>query len=192
MSGNNYKKNGGYGGSKGFRGFGGVKADVYWKKGDLRRYNEVTGDGEVISFDLLDSDGGKIRDGEVFSFDLLDSDGGEIRVTRFNAQHSTKILMNATKVIFFNVKSKITWIESWVTEFQEAGEEILGTSEAKIKEETYGDEQRLKVIVVKLVMVAIERSPVNCASLSMLPWPKPTIWPSDASSEVLAKEKLYY
>ncbi|XP_044472800.1 trafficking protein particle complex II-specific subunit 130 homolog isoform X2 [Mangifera indica] len=39
----------------------------------------------------------------------------------------------------------------------------------------------------------IERSPVNSASLSMLPWPKPSVWPSvppDASSEVLAKEKL--
>ncbi|KAI3708451.1 hypothetical protein L2E82_37621 [Cichorium intybus] len=40
---------------------------------------------------------------------------------------------------------------------------------------------------------AIERSPVNSASLSMLPWPKPATWPSvpsDASSEVLAKEKM--
>ncbi|KAJ9551545.1 hypothetical protein OSB04_015590 [Centaurea solstitialis] len=40
---------------------------------------------------------------------------------------------------------------------------------------------------------AIERSPVNSASLSMLPWPKPAVWPSlpsDASSEVLAKEKM--
>nr|XP_043628055.1 trafficking protein particle complex II-specific subunit 130 homolog isoform X2 [Erigeron canadensis] len=40
---------------------------------------------------------------------------------------------------------------------------------------------------------AIERSPVNSALLSMLPWPKPAIWPSvpsDASSEVLAKEKM--
>nr|GEZ35520.1 trafficking protein particle complex II-specific subunit 130 homolog [Tanacetum cinerariifolium] len=40
---------------------------------------------------------------------------------------------------------------------------------------------------------AMERSPVNSASLSMLPWPKPAIWPSvpsDASSEVLAKEKM--
>ncbi|KAI3509871.1 hypothetical protein L1887_25395 [Cichorium endivia] len=39
----------------------------------------------------------------------------------------------------------------------------------------------------------IERSPVNSASLSMLPWPKPAIWPSvpsDASSEVLEKEKM--
>ncbi|KAL6544388.1 hypothetical protein OROMI_023250 [Orobanche minor] len=39
----------------------------------------------------------------------------------------------------------------------------------------------------------IERSPVNSASLSMLPWPKPAIWPSlpsNASSEVLAKEKM--
>ncbi|KAL5804432.1 hypothetical protein ACOSQ3_031232 [Xanthoceras sorbifolium] len=39
----------------------------------------------------------------------------------------------------------------------------------------------------------MERSPVNSASLSMLPWPKPSVWPSvppDASSEVLAKEKL--
>ncbi|KAK1583173.1 hypothetical protein Q3G72_021549 [Acer saccharum] len=39
----------------------------------------------------------------------------------------------------------------------------------------------------------IERSPINSASLSMLPWPKPSVWPSvppDASSEVLAKEKL--
>lgn len=39
----------------------------------------------------------------------------------------------------------------------------------------------------------IERSPVNSASLSMLPWPKPAIWPSvppDASSAVLAKEKM--
>ncbi|KAF8409326.1 hypothetical protein HHK36_005400 [Tetracentron sinense] len=38
----------------------------------------------------------------------------------------------------------------------------------------------------------IERSPVNSAALSMLPWPKPAVWPSvppDASSEVLAKEK---
>lgn len=39
----------------------------------------------------------------------------------------------------------------------------------------------------------LERSPVNSASLSMLPWPKPAIWPSippDASSEVLMKEKI--
>ncbi|CAN1839566.1 Trafficking protein particle complex II-specific subunit 130 homolog, partial [Linum perenne] len=39
----------------------------------------------------------------------------------------------------------------------------------------------------------IERSPVNSASLSMLPWPKPSVWPSvptEASSEVLDKEKL--
>lgn len=39
----------------------------------------------------------------------------------------------------------------------------------------------------------IERSPVNSASLSMLPWPKPPVWPlvpADASAEVLAKEKL--
>ncbi|PIA43136.1 hypothetical protein AQUCO_02000515v1 [Aquilegia coerulea] len=38
----------------------------------------------------------------------------------------------------------------------------------------------------------IERSPVNSAALSMLPWPKPAVWPSfppDASNEVLAKEK---
>ncbi|CAH1447698.1 unnamed protein product [Lactuca virosa] len=39
----------------------------------------------------------------------------------------------------------------------------------------------------------IERSPVNSASLSMLPWPKPAVWPSvppDAASEVLVKEKM--
>ncbi|KAI3769242.1 hypothetical protein L6452_00343 [Arctium lappa] len=39
----------------------------------------------------------------------------------------------------------------------------------------------------------IERSPVNSASLSMLPWPKPAVWPtvpSDASSQVLVKEKM--
>ncbi|XWS09944.1 hypothetical protein CRYUN_Cryun39dG0033300 [Craigia yunnanensis] len=39
----------------------------------------------------------------------------------------------------------------------------------------------------------IERSPVNSASLSMLPWPKPAVWPlvpDDASSEVLVKEKI--
>ncbi|KAK9269657.1 hypothetical protein L1049_001435 [Liquidambar formosana] len=39
----------------------------------------------------------------------------------------------------------------------------------------------------------IERSPVNSASLSMLPWPKPAVWPSvpsDASSEVFVKEKM--
>ncbi|CAL1408219.1 unnamed protein product [Linum trigynum] len=39
----------------------------------------------------------------------------------------------------------------------------------------------------------IERSPVNSASLSMLPWPRPSVWPSvpiEASSEVLEKEKL--
>ncbi|KAI3991474.1 hypothetical protein MKX01_006776 [Papaver californicum] len=39
----------------------------------------------------------------------------------------------------------------------------------------------------------IERSPVNSAALSMLPWPKPTVWPSlttDASAEVLTKEKM--
>ncbi|KAF5728331.1 hypothetical protein HS088_TW21G00478 [Tripterygium wilfordii] len=38
----------------------------------------------------------------------------------------------------------------------------------------------------------MERSPVNSASLSMLPWPKPASWPTvppDASSEVLEKEK---
>ncbi|XP_022848389.1 trafficking protein particle complex II-specific subunit 130 homolog isoform X1 [Olea europaea var. sylvestris] len=40
---------------------------------------------------------------------------------------------------------------------------------------------------------SIERSPVNSASLSMLPWPKPAVWPSlpaNASAEVLAKEKM--
>ncbi|GJV37836.1 hypothetical protein Tco_1410313 [Tanacetum coccineum] len=39
----------------------------------------------------------------------------------------------------------------------------------------------------------IERSPVNSASLSMVPWPKPATWPSvpsDASSEVVAQEKM--
>lgn len=39
----------------------------------------------------------------------------------------------------------------------------------------------------------IERSPVNSALLSMLPWPKPPVWPSvppDASPEVLEKEKV--
>ncbi|GKD04283.1 replication protein A 70 kDa DNA-binding subunit A, partial [Tanacetum coccineum] len=169
-----------------------VKARVTGK-GDLRRYNEVTGDGEVISFDLLDSDGGKIR------------------MTRFNAQHgnviaATKILRNATTSIFFNKEMEKSFLLTfliqmyllqcqvqdhtgltWVTDFQEAGEEILGTSEAKIKEETYGDEQRLKVIVVKVDKM--NYSSTTNASLSMLPWPKPTIWPSDASSEVLAKEK---
>ncbi|GLT77013.1 hypothetical protein SLA2020_486390 [Shorea laevis] len=41
--------------------------------------------------------------------------------------------------------------------------------------------------------IEIERSPVNSASLSMLPWPKPAVWPSvppDASSEVFVKEKM--
>lgn len=41
--------------------------------------------------------------------------------------------------------------------------------------------------------VEIEKSPVNSASLSMLPWPKPAAWPAvplDASAEVLAKEKM--
>ncbi|KAI5640610.1 hypothetical protein M9H77_00222 [Catharanthus roseus] len=40
---------------------------------------------------------------------------------------------------------------------------------------------------------AIERTPANSASLSMLPWPKPVAWPSlppDASPEVLLKEKI--
>lgn len=40
---------------------------------------------------------------------------------------------------------------------------------------------------------AIERTPANSAALSMLPWPKPAIWPSlppDVSSEVLLKEKI--
>lgn len=39
----------------------------------------------------------------------------------------------------------------------------------------------------------IERSPVNSALLSMLPWPKPAVWPSlppDASSDVFDKEKV--
>ncbi|GMJ05212.1 CLUB [Hibiscus trionum] len=39
----------------------------------------------------------------------------------------------------------------------------------------------------------IERSPVNSALLSMLPWPKPAVWPlvpDDAASEVLQKEKM--
>ncbi|XP_058110724.1 trafficking protein particle complex II-specific subunit 130 homolog isoform X2 [Magnolia sinica] len=43
--------------------------------------------------------------------------------------------------------------------------------------------------------VDIERSPVNSASLSMLPWPKPAVWPSvppDASSKVLAREKMIF
>ncbi|KAK1324404.1 hypothetical protein QJS10_CPA01g02318 [Acorus calamus] len=39
----------------------------------------------------------------------------------------------------------------------------------------------------------IERSPANSAALSTLPWPKPAVWPvvpPDASSELLAKEKM--
>ncbi|XP_039029617.1 trafficking protein particle complex II-specific subunit 130 homolog [Hibiscus syriacus] len=39
----------------------------------------------------------------------------------------------------------------------------------------------------------IERSPVNSASLSMLPWPRPAVWPSvpdEASSEVVVKEQM--
>lgn len=39
----------------------------------------------------------------------------------------------------------------------------------------------------------IEKSPINSAALSMLPWPKPGVWPSvppDASPNVVAKEKL--
>ncbi|XP_019057996.1 PREDICTED: trafficking protein particle complex II-specific subunit 130 homolog isoform X3 [Tarenaya hassleriana] len=39
----------------------------------------------------------------------------------------------------------------------------------------------------------IERSPLNSACLSMLPWPKPAVWPSlpaNASSVVLEKEKV--
>lgn len=41
--------------------------------------------------------------------------------------------------------------------------------------------------------VEIEKSPVNSASLSMLPWPKPATWPSippDSSAETMAKEKM--
>ncbi|CAN1302271.1 Trafficking protein particle complex II-specific subunit 130 homolog [Linum perenne] len=37
----------------------------------------------------------------------------------------------------------------------------------------------------------IERSPVNIASRSMLPWPKPSVWPS-VPTEVLDKEKQKY
>ncbi|KAG0465765.1 hypothetical protein HPP92_019929 [Vanilla planifolia] len=43
--------------------------------------------------------------------------------------------------------------------------------------------------------VEMERSPVNSATLSMLPWPKPAIWPivpPDASADVLAKEKMVH
>ncbi|KAJ8755105.1 hypothetical protein K2173_016835 [Erythroxylum novogranatense] len=39
----------------------------------------------------------------------------------------------------------------------------------------------------------IERSPLNSASLSMLPWPKPAVWPSipdDAADDVHVKEKV--
>ncbi|XP_072967232.1 trafficking protein particle complex II-specific subunit 130 homolog [Typha angustifolia] len=42
--------------------------------------------------------------------------------------------------------------------------------------------------------VEMEKSPINSASLSMLPWPKPATWPSvppDASAEVLSKEKMF-
>ncbi|CAN6202119.1 unnamed protein product [Urochloa humidicola] len=41
--------------------------------------------------------------------------------------------------------------------------------------------------------VEIEKSPVNSASLSMLPWPKPATWPSippDSSAAVMEKEKM--
>ncbi|KAG0521169.1 hypothetical protein BDA96_08G138300 [Sorghum bicolor] len=41
--------------------------------------------------------------------------------------------------------------------------------------------------------VEIEKSPVNSASLSMLPWPKPATWPSippDSSAEIMEKEKM--
>ncbi|KAI0524933.1 hypothetical protein KFK09_004323 [Dendrobium nobile] len=43
--------------------------------------------------------------------------------------------------------------------------------------------------------VEMERSPVNSASLSMLPWPKPAVWPlvpPDASADVLEKEKMVH
>lgn len=43
--------------------------------------------------------------------------------------------------------------------------------------------------------VEIERSPVNSASLSMLPWPKPAVWPlvpPDASADVSKKEKMIH
>jgi len=36
---------------------------------------------------------------------------------------------------------------------------------------------------------------LSSASLSLLPWPKPAVWPSvpaDASAEVLEKEKVIY
>ncbi|CAK9206283.1 unnamed protein product [Sphagnum troendelagicum] len=39
----------------------------------------------------------------------------------------------------------------------------------------------------------IERSPCNSAALSMLPWPKPAVWPavpSDAAARILAKEQF--
>ncbi|XP_059441015.1 trafficking protein particle complex II-specific subunit 130 homolog isoform X2 [Corylus avellana] len=41
--------------------------------------------------------------------------------------------------------------------------------------------------------IEIERSPVNSASLSMLPWPKPAVWPAvppDTLSEIFVKEKM--
>ncbi|XP_020591660.1 trafficking protein particle complex II-specific subunit 130 homolog, partial [Phalaenopsis equestris] len=43
--------------------------------------------------------------------------------------------------------------------------------------------------------VEMERSPVNSASLSMLPWPKPAVWPlvpPDASADILEKEKMIH
>ncbi|XP_028548578.1 trafficking protein particle complex II-specific subunit 130 homolog [Dendrobium catenatum] len=43
--------------------------------------------------------------------------------------------------------------------------------------------------------VEMERSPVNSASLSMLPWPKPAVWPlvpPEASADVLEKEKMVH
>ncbi|GJX34247.1 RNA-directed DNA polymerase, eukaryota, reverse transcriptase zinc-binding domain protein [Tanacetum coccineum] len=154
-------------------------------------------------------------------------DGGKIRMTCFNAQHgnviaATKILRNATTCIFFNKEIEKSFLLTflihmvgeilqdhtgltWVTDFQEAGEEVLGcsTKELYLKSQVHDDERfsnadkshlfaefgHFSASHYSWLWFAMERSPVNSASLSMLPWPKPTIWPSDASSEVLAKEK---
>lgn len=43
------------------------------------------------------------------------------------------------------------------------------------------------------LLLNLVRLSLNSASLSMLPWPKPAVWPlvpPDASSEVLEKEKV--
>ena len=102
--------------------------------------------------------------------------GSDIERSPVNRQVFQFLAMSFLKVRFLNskkVKSDFFFLLQWVFQF-------LAMSFLKVK---FLNSKKSKVISFFFCS----------AALSMLPWPKPAIWPSvpsDASSEVLAKEKV--